>query len=92
MDFSELSKNINEKCPEVLKAAFQPVEASEITGDCPTVTKFGGSQPFRSSKFRWPKCSECEKHKTFICQINISSLPGKVKLSAPNLQKVRGKK
>jgi len=51
MDFSELSKNISEKCPEVLKAAFQPVEASEITGDCPTVTKFGGSQPFRSSKF-----------------------------------------
>jgi len=80
MDFSELSKNIIEKCPEVLKAAFQPVEASEITGDCPTVTKFGGRQPFRSSKFRWPKCSECEKQKTFICQINISSLPGKVKL------------
>ena len=80
MNFSELSKNVSEKCPEVLKAAFQPVEASEVSGDCPTVTKFGGREPFRSSKFQWPKCSECEKQKTFICQINISSLPEQFKL------------
>ena len=63
MNFSELSKNVSEKCPEVLKAAFQPVEASEVSGDCPTVTKFGGTEPFRSSKFQWPACSECEKQK-----------------------------
>ena len=80
MHFSELSNNVSQKCPEVLKAAFKRVEASELSGDCPTVTKFGGKEPFRSSKFQWPACSECEKQKTFICQINISSLPGKFKI------------
>jgi len=80
MNFSQLSTEIVEKCPEVLKAAWEPVATSEgsTTGN---VTKFGGAEPFRSEQFRWPKCVECGKQKTFICQINIAKLPTKVKLN-----------
>jgi len=91
MNFSELSRQILAKCPEILKSAFQPVEDNEggdnnpvedNEGDDnnPVVTKFGGADPFRASNFQWPKCAECEKQKTFICQINISSLPKEIQV------------
>jgi len=80
MDFSQLSNEIIEKCSEVLKDAWKPVEAIEVSNDNKTVTKFGGADPFRSSKFEWPKCAECNRQKAFICQINLAELPSKFKL------------
>lgn len=67
-------------CPEILKAAFQPVEADDGDDSSPVVTKFGGAEPFRSSNFRWPYCAKCEKQKSFICQFNISSLLNGIQL------------
>jgi len=82
MDFTQLSKKIIEKCPEVLNSAWKAAHALALSelSDVPAFTKFGGAEPFRSKNFRWPKCSECEKQKAFICQINIGKLPEKMKL------------
>merc|ERR1719427_2461944 len=83
MDFTQLSKKLIEKCPEVLNSAWKAAHAalalSELS-DVPASTKFGGAEPFRSKNFRWPKCSECKRQKAFICQINIGKLPEKMKL------------
>eukprot|EP00092_Neocalanus_flemingeri_P018493 GFUD01020013.1.p1 GENE.GFUD01020013.1~~GFUD01020013.1.p1 ORF type:complete len:293 (-),score=74.13 GFUD01020013.1:17-895(-) len=80
MNFTQLSQKIREKCPEVVKTACKPVQAVEEPSALPTGTKFGGAEPFRSKNFSWPKCLECKKQKTFICQINIEKIPEKIKL------------
>jgi len=78
MNFTQFSKTILEKCPEVLNLAWKPVQGNENASDKSTGSKFGGADPFRSKYFQWPKCSECGKQKEFICQINIKNLPEKL--------------
>lgn len=80
MNFIQLSREIIDKCPEVLKPAWRPLVISGEPSNTPTVTKFGGAEPFRSKNFSWPKCAECNKQKAFVCQINISKLPNQIKL------------
>ena len=39
------------------------------------VTKFGGNKPFTSDNFPWPRCKDCKELKTFVCQINLATIP-----------------
>ena len=81
MYFSELSKNVREKCPELFKAAFKHVVANYlvIVQQGLNLEEGNLSDP-QNSNGQQPACSECEKQKTIICQINISSLQDKFKI------------
>ena len=54
------------------------------------VTKFGGNKPFIPDNFTWPKCKECKEFITFVCQINLATLPSEfqdtIKMSSGMLQ------
>jgi len=74
MDFKELTSRIQNKCPEIARSAWRPIQAKRETED-KFATRFGGNRPFRSSSFCWPICEECHAHKAFLCQINLERMP-----------------
>eukprot|EP00090_Calanus_glacialis_P021604 TRINITY_DN33331_c0_g1_i1.p1 TRINITY_DN33331_c0_g1~~TRINITY_DN33331_c0_g1_i1.p1 ORF type:complete len:288 (-),score=73.73 TRINITY_DN33331_c0_g1_i1:493-1356(-) len=74
MDFKELTCRIQDRCPEVARSAWRPIQAKTESED-KFATRFGGNRPFRSSNFRWPICEECHAHKAFLCQINLEKVP-----------------
>jgi len=74
MDFKELTCRIQDRCPEVARSAWRPLQARGLSQD-KFATRFGGNRPFRHSSFRWPICEECHAHKAFLCQINLERVP-----------------
>ena len=74
MDFKELTCRVRDKCPEIARPAWRPVQSVQSSND-KFATRFGGNRPFRTSNFRWPICEECHAHKAFICQINLERIP-----------------
>lgn len=77
MDFKEFTARIQDRCPDLARFAWRPVQAKEESQD-KFATRFGGNRPFRFSSFRWPICEECHAHKAFFCQINLDRIPSEI--------------
>ena len=71
---------------EVLKArdkrlvrpAWRPIWSDQPSGR-PKASKFGGSLPYRRPGFVWPRCATCNGQMTFLCQLEVRTLPEEAK-------------
>jgi len=72
----EIINRLLEQTTHLVRQAWAPVLAEEPSSySRPQATRFGGTRPFRWPGFSWPKCSECDCQKAFVCQIEGQSLP-----------------
>ena len=77
------------QCPDFLSTRWCPMRIPGAIYDTQNTrlnSKFGGDKPFRPDNFKWPVCDFCERKKSFVCQLNIETLPAefqdKIKLSS----------
>ena len=74
MDEPELARRIISQCPQLVFPAWIPVLKEKCSGRL-QVSKFGGCRPYRWKYFQWPRCSQCNKPKSFLLQIQVKTLP-----------------
>ena len=89
----EIVDRVLTQCPEILRTRWCPMRIPGAIYDTQNTrlnSKFGGGKPFRPDNFKWPLCDYCEEKKSFVCQLNIETLPlefqDKIKLSSGLLQ------
>ena len=66
------------RCPEILRTRWCPTLRRGVIYNSQNgklKSKFGGNKPFRPDNFKWPVCDSCGSKKSFICQLNIETLP-----------------
>lgn len=92
-EVQELMDRVLTQCPEILRTRWCPMQISGAiynTQNTRLKSKFGGDKPFRPDNFKWPECDFCEGKKSFVCQLNIGTLPvevqDKIKMSSGLLQ------
>ena len=88
-EVQELMDRVLTQCPEILRARWCPMRIPGAIYDTQNTklnSKFGGDKPFRPDNFKWPECDFCDRKKSFVCQLNIKTLPvefqEKIKLSS----------
>ena len=82
----ELMDRVFKQYPDIVRTRWCPMLRHGVINNGKLKSKFGGDKPFRPDNFKWPVCNSCVTKKSFICQLNIETLPSefqdKIKLSS----------
>ena len=65
--------------PELVRSSWSPVaRVPDPESNKRLASKFNGNKPFRQDNFVWPRCGSCQDKMSFVCQINLESVPSRM--------------